>query len=134
MGLTTWKQGPKGRIHKTDVGVAKNYLTREEISNLNLIVNQYLDFAEFQARQRREMRMEDWIRKLDGFIQLNDRNVLKNAGSISAERAKQKAQKEFEGSEAQRRIKEASEPTSDFDLMVDEVTYLSKKQEDEDEV
>ena len=134
MGLTTWKQGPKGRIHKADVEVAKNYLTREEISNLNLIVNQYLDFAEFQARQRREMRMEDWIKKLDGFIQLNDRNVLKNAGRISAEKAKQKAQKEFEGYEAQRRIKEASEPTSDFDLMVDEVKYLSEKREDEGEV
>ncbi|QSZ68337.1 hydroxyacid dehydrogenase [Methanofollis aquaemaris] len=126
MGLTTWKSGPGGRIQKADVGVAKNYLTEEEISNLNLIVNQYLDFAEFQARQRREMRMEDWIKKLDGFLRLNDRKVLRNAGKVSAEKAKRKAQQEFERYEAQRRIREASEPTSDFDLMVDEVRYLSE--------
>jgi len=133
MGLTTWKHGPKGRIQKTDVAVAKNYLTKEEISNLNLIVNQYLDFAEFQARQRREMRMADWIKKLDGFLQLNDRSVLRNAGRVSAETAKQKAQKEFERYEAERRIREASEPTSDFDLMVDEVRYLSEGRTEEDE-
>jgi len=131
MGLTTWKQGPKGRVHKTDVGVAKNYLTKEEISNLNLIVNQYLDFAEFQARQRREMRMEDWIKKLDGFLQLNDRKVLRNAGRVSAETARRKAQKEFERYEAERRIREASEPTSDFDLMVDEVKYLTEGRKEE---
>lgn len=131
MGLTTWKQGPKGSIRKTDVGVAKNYLTREEISNLNLIVNQYLDFAEFQARQRRPMKMKDWIEKLDAFLQLNDRDVLKNAGSVSAEMARQKAQKEFERYETQRHIREASEPTSDFDLMVEEVKSLSAGRKDE---
>ena len=125
MGLTTWKHGPKGRIQKTDVTVAKNHLTREEISNLNLIVNQYLDFAEFQARQRRTMKMEDWIRKLDGFLQLNDRSVLQDAGRISAEEAKQKAQREFERYEEQRRLREATEPTSDFDRMVEEVRHLS---------
>jgi len=133
MGLTTWKQGPKGRIQKTDVGVAKNYLTREEISNLNLIVNQYLDFAEFQARQRRPMRMEDWIKKLDGFLQLNDREVLRNAGRVSAEAAREKALKEFERYEAERRIREAREPTSDFDLMVEEVRSLSEGGKDRDE-
>ena len=125
MGLTTWKHGPKGRIQKADVTMAKNYLTQEEISNLNLIVNQYLDFAEFQARQRRTMKMEDWIRKLDGFLQLNDRSVLQDAGRISAEEAKQKAQGEFERYEDQRRLREATEPTSDFDLMVEEIRHLS---------
>jgi hypothetical protein len=92
---------------------------------LNLIVNQYLDFAEFQARQRRPMRMEEWIRKLDGFLQLNDRSVLLDAGRISAEEAKQKAQREFERYEDQRRLREATEPTSDFDLMVEEIRHLS---------
>ncbi|MDN7025677.1 virulence RhuM family protein [Methanoculleus sp. FWC-SCC1] len=130
MGLTTWKDGPKGGVRKTDVTVAKNYLTQEELSNLNLIVNQYLDFAEFQARQRREMRMEDWIRKLDGFLQLNDRSILENAGKISAEKARQKALKEFEHYEAQRRIREATEPTSDFDLMVENIRYLSDGKDD----
>jgi hypothetical protein len=133
MGLTTWKQGPKGRIQKTDVGVAKNYLTREEILNLNLIVNQYLDFAEFQARQRRPMRMEDWIKKLDGFLQLNDREVLRNAGRVSAEAAREKALKEFERYEAERRIREAREPTSDFDHMVEEVRSLSEGRKERDD-
>jgi len=130
MGLMTWKHGPKGRIQKVDVTVAKNYLTQEEISNLNLIVNQYLDFAEFQARQRKAMRMEDWITKLDGFLQLNDRSVLRNAGRISAEKAKQKALNEFERYEAQRYIREATEPTSDFDRMVEDVKYLSDRRDD----
>ncbi|MFA6363244.1 virulence RhuM family protein [Methanoregula sp.] len=124
MGLTTWKQAPKGRIHKTDVTVAKNYLTQEEISNLNLIVNQYLDFAEFQARQRKSMTMEDWIVKLDGFLKLNDREILQTAGRISAERAHQKAEAEFEQFEQRRRLRESSEPTSDFDHMVDEIKAL----------
>ena len=131
MGLTTWKNGPKGKIQKTDVTVGKNYLTEEEISNLNLIVNQYLDFAEFQARQRRKMRMEDWIRKLDGFLELNDQSILRNAGKVSAEKAKQKALKEFEDYETQRRIREADEPTSDFDLMVEKVKSLPEGKDNE---
>ncbi len=124
MGLTTWKDGPKGRIHKTDVSVAKNYLSQDEILNLNLIVNQYLDFAEAQARQRKPMSMQDWVKKLDGFIRLNDRNVLSSAGTISADLAKKKAEDEFERYDEQRRLREATEPTSDFDRMVEEVKTL----------
>lgn len=124
MGLTTWKHAPKSRIHKPDVIVAKNYLSKEEISTLNLIVNQYLDFAELQARQRKAMTMKDWIVKLDAFLRLNDRDVLQTAGRISAERAHYKAEAEFERYEEQRRIREASEPTSDFDHMVEEVKAL----------
>lgn len=124
MGLTSWKHGPKSRVHKTDVIVAKNYLTHEELSELNLIVNQYLDFAELQARQRKPMSMEDWIVKLDGFLRLNDREILQTAGKISAERAHQIAETEFENYEQQRHLREATEPTSDFDHMVEEVKVL----------
>ncbi|MCX6683951.1 MAG: virulence RhuM family protein [Methanoregula sp.] len=124
MGLTAWKHGPKGHIQKTDVTVAKNYLSQDEITNLNLIVTQYLDFAEAQARQRKPMSMRDWLKKLDGFIQLNDRNILTSAGKISADLAKKIAEDEFERYEDQRRLREATEPTSDFDLMVEEVKTL----------
>lgn len=124
MGLTSWKHGPRSRIHKTDVIVAKNYLSHEEISNLNLIVNQYLDFAELQARQRKPMTMKDWIVKLDGFLKLNDRDILQTAGKVSADRAHHIAEAEFERYEQQRRIREATEPTSDFDHMVEEVRAL----------
>lgn len=126
MGLTTWKHGPNGRILRTDVSVAKNYLNEEELSNLNLIVNQYLDFAEFQARQRKPMMMEDWLQKLDGFLKLNDRDILTNAGLVSADTAKDKAEAEFEKFEEMRRLKESSEPVSDFDVMVEKIQALPK--------
>ena len=126
MGLTTWKRAPKSRIHKTDVTVAKNYLSEEEISTLNLIVNQYLDFAELQARQRKSMTMRDWIVKLDAFLKLNDREILQTAGQISAEKAHHKAEVEFERYEEQRRLRESTEPTSDFDRMIKEVKVLPK--------
>jgi hypothetical protein len=77
MGLSNWKAG---RIRKADVTVAKNYLEQEELHQLNLIVDQYLSFAELQARQRKPMHMRDWIEKLHGFLQLNDRDILKGAG------------------------------------------------------
>ena len=73
MGLTTWKGAPKGPIRKADAEVAKNYLTEEEFRTLNLLVDQYLSFAEFQAQQRRTMTMLDWARKLDDFLKLNER-------------------------------------------------------------
>ncbi|MCX6701037.1 MAG: virulence RhuM family protein [Methanomicrobiales archaeon] len=124
MGLTAWKHGPKGRIQKTDVTVAKNYLSEDEITDLNLVVNQYLDFAEAQARQRKPMSMQDWLKKLDGFIRLNDRNVLSSTGTISADLAKKKAEDEFERYEEHRRFREATEPSSDFDRIVEEVKTL----------
>lgn len=119
MGLTTWKNAPKGRIRKADTEVAKNYLTEEEISNLNLIVDQYLSFAEFQARQRKTMTMADWKTKLDAFLTLNDRDILTHAGTISADDAKELAIREFEKYEAQRRRLEVETPTSDFDKFVE---------------
>lgn len=93
MGLTHWK-GERPR--KADVTVAKNYLTAEELGMLNLIVDQYLSFAEFQARQRKPMYMSDWVKKLDGFLKLNERDILDNAGKISARLGEEIAYREFE--------------------------------------
>jgi len=132
MGLTTWRHGPSGRIQRNDASIAKNYLTHEEISTLNLIVNQYLDFAELQARQRKPMKMVDWVTKLDGFLRLNDREILSSAGHVSAELAKQHSEAEFEKYEEARRIREASTPTSDFDRMVDEVKALPARSHETD--
>ncbi|MCX6227173.1 MAG: virulence RhuM family protein [Bacteroidia bacterium] len=96
MGLTTWKNAPYGKIRKTDVDNAKNYLTENELKDLNLIVDQYLSFAELQARKRIPMFMADWIKKLHDFLTLNDREILEHAGRISAEVAKELAEAEFE--------------------------------------
>ena len=93
MGLTNWK-GDQPR--KADVTVAKNYLTVEELQLLNLIVDQYLSFAEFQARQRKPMYMRDWVKKLDSFLQLNERDILQNAGRISARLSEEIAYREFD--------------------------------------
>lgn len=79
MGLTNWKNAPKGAIRKTDVGVAKNYLSEKELDGLNRIVSMYLDFAELQASNRKIMYMRDWIAKLDSFLQFNEREILNDA-------------------------------------------------------
>ena len=117
MGLTTWKEGPGGPIRKADVTVAKNYLTAEELSALDRIVGMYLDYAEEQARQRRPMTMADWIAKLDGFLQFNERNILAHAGTISHELAAAHAEAEFERFDVEQRHVEAASP-SDFDHLV----------------
>ena len=96
MGLTTWKNAPHGKIRKTDVDNAKNYLTEDELKDLNLIVDQYLSFAELQARNRKPMYMADWIKKLNDFLTLNDREILEHAGRITAEMAKELAEAEYE--------------------------------------
>jgi hypothetical protein len=93
MGLTSWRGT---RIRKDDVGIAKNYLSAKEIQGLNDLVEQYLVFAQAQARARKPMTMQDWIKKLHGFLTLNDREVLKGLGKISAKLAKEHAEKEYE--------------------------------------
>lgn len=128
MGLTTWKNAPAGKVRKTDVGIAKNYLTEEEISDLNRIVTMYLDYAEDQARRRQTMHMADWIKKLDGFLQFNERNILSHLGKVSQKLAEEHAHREFDKFEAERRRIEASQPTSDFDHAVEEVKRLKKEQ------
>ncbi|WP_373496694.1 virulence RhuM family protein [Aquiflexum sp.] len=96
MGLSTWKNAPQGKIRKTDVVVAKNYLNENELKDLNLIVDQYLSFAELQARNRKPMYMADWAKKLNDFLTLNDREILEHAGRISAQMAKELAEGEYE--------------------------------------
>ena len=130
MGLTTWKNAPKGRIRKADVTVAKNYLAEEELFTLNLIVSQYLEFAELQARSRKTMTMADWQRKLDDFLRLNDRDILTHGGRISQKLAQERAEAEFDRYEEKRRSIEATEPTSDFDRAVEAMKRLERKGED----
>ncbi len=111
MGLTTWKNSPKGKILKSDISIAKNYLNKKEIDELNRIVTMYLDYAENQAARHIPMKMKDWVDRLDAFLQFNDYSVLKNSGSISAEIAKKLAKDQFE----KFRIRQDSEYESDFD-------------------
>lgn len=96
MGLTTWKNAPKGKIMKSDVSIAKNYLKQDEIKALNRIVTMYLDFAEDQAERNIPMTMEDWSKKLNAFLKFNNREVLENPGKVTAEIAKEFAESEFE--------------------------------------
>lgn len=96
MGLTTWKNAPKGKIVKAGVSVAKNYLTQSELKDLNQFVSMYLDYAERQARRHIPMTMEDWAKKLDVFLQFNEEEVLHDKGRVSAEIAKSFAESEFE--------------------------------------
>jgi hypothetical protein len=95
MGLTTWKNAPTGKIQKSDVAIAKNYLIEREIKELERIVTMYLDYAENQAARQLPMRMADWTAKLDAFLQFNDYDVLTNAGTVSAEVAKQIAEEQY---------------------------------------
>ena len=96
MGLTTWKKAPDGKIVKTDVVIAKNYLIEKEIKELNRVVTMYLDYAENQAERQKVLYMRDWLEKLDAFLKFNDYDILTNAGHVSAEVAKTLALQEFE--------------------------------------
>ena len=96
MGLTTWENAPDGKILKADVTVAKNYLSQEEMDYLERIVSLYLDYAELQARRKIPMSMEDWSRRLDGFLEFNGEKLLTGTGKISAEQAKLHAETEYE--------------------------------------
>ncbi len=127
MGLTTWKNAPAGPIRKADIGVAKNYLTHDEMVALNRVVTMYLDYAEDQAVRQRPMHMADWVRKLDAFLEFNERNILSHAGRVTAEIARQHAEQEFAKHEATLRIREAAEPTSDFDKAVERIKRLKQQ-------
>jgi hypothetical protein len=124
MGLTTWKNAPAGPVRKADVTVAKNYLTHREIEELNRIVSMYLDYAEDQARRKKPMHMAEWAAKLDAFLQFNERNILKHAGTVSHQLAEEHAHREFEKYDAERLRLAAAQPTSDFDKVVEEVKRI----------
>jgi hypothetical protein len=115
MGLTSWKNAPEGKIVKTDVSIAKNYLYKEELSELNEIVTMYLDYATRQARRHMPMTMEDWKNKLDAFLRFNDAEVLEDKGKVTAAIAKEFAESEFE----KYRVIQDSLYQSDFDRLID---------------
>ncbi|MDR3188982.1 MAG: virulence RhuM family protein [Prevotellaceae bacterium] len=114
MGLTSWERSPDGKIVKTDVSIAKNYLTEAELESLGRIVNAYLDLAEDRAKRHIPMTMEDWANRLDRFLEADDRHILQNSGTITALMAKNFAESEFE----KYRIKQDRLFESDFDREV----------------
>ena len=111
MGLTTWKNAPRGKVLKSDVIVAKNYLNQEEVSKLNLLVGMFIDFAELRALNRQLITMSDWIKQVQKFLDFNEQQVLTDAGKISKEVAAAKAHGEYE----KFRVKQDHEFRSDFD-------------------
>ena len=123
MGLTSWENAPDGRIIKSDVSVATNYLTAKELSFLERIVSLYLDYAELQAERHIPMSMEDWAKRIDGFLEFNGTEILKGAGKISAEQAKLHAETEFE----KYRIIQDKLFVSDFDKYLLELEENAKK-------
>jgi len=114
MGLTSWENAPAGKIMKTDVSVAKNYLTQEELTSLGRIVNSYLDLAEERAKRKIPMSMEDWAKRLDLFLEFDDREILQNSGKVTAKLAKEHAESEF----GKYRIIQDRLFESDFDRVV----------------
>jgi len=117
MGLTTWKNAPTGKILKSDVSVAKNYMIEREIKELERIVSMYLDYAENQAARQIPMKMADWVAKLDAFLQFNEYEVLANAGKVSAEVAKRLAEERYE----EFRVRQDRAFESDFEAEVKRV-------------
>ena len=114
MGLTTWKNAPDGKIVKADVSIAKNYLSSDELHELNEIVTMYLDYATRQARRHIPMTMADWSSKLDAFLQFNDAEILHDKGKVTAAIAKAFAESEFE----QYRVLQDELYQSDFDRLM----------------
>ena len=127
MGLTTWADAPSGKIRKSDVTIAKNYLSEDELAQLSRMVSAYLDLAESMALRHIPMTMEDWEKRLNGFLTLMDREVLADAGKVSAEMAKIYAETEWE----KFRITQDRLYESDFDrflLLEDTATKYGKKE------
>lgn len=130
MGLTTWKDAPNGKIQKFDVVIAKNYLTQEELSAMARIVNAYLDLAELRAEEQAPMTMEDWAEQFEGVLRLSRKEILTNAGSISAKIAEQHALSEFE----KYRIVQDRLYQSDFDRILLEDAAQSLQEANEPEI
>jgi len=111
MGLTTWQNSPQGKILKSDVTIAKNYLNQIEVSKLNRLVGMFIDFAELRALNQRVMTMKDWLKQVERFLNFTDQQVLRHAGKISHEMAVAKAHEEFD----KYRVKQDADYISDFD-------------------
>lgn len=125
MGLTSWRRSPDGKIMPCDVVIAKNYLNKKELKELNRIVNMYLDYAELQAARRRAMTMKDWIEKLDAFLKFNEQEILTNAGKISHEVAEALALDVY----GKFRVVQDKKYISDFDREVKKLLESKKKEE-----
>jgi hypothetical protein len=125
MGLTTWETAPHGKIIKADVSIAKNYLNEQEINYLERIVTIYLDFAELQAERKIPMSMDDWAKRLDGFLEFNGNEILTGAGKISHEHAKLHAETEYE----KYRIVQDRLFQSDFDRLIEKTTVIGESDE-----
>ena len=123
-GLTTWSGA---KVRKTDVAIAKNYLSEKELDALNRIVTVYLEFAELQALDRKPMSMRDWIAKLDDFLRLSGRKILEHAGKVSAEEARLKAELEFDRFEVKRRAVEDAQANAEFAQQLAELTQQAKQ-------
>jgi hypothetical protein len=123
MGLRTWKNAPNGKIVKSDVVIAKNYLSNEEIKSLNRYVTMYLDYAEMQAERNIPMTMNDWAEKLNAFLQFNETQILTHQGKVSHEIAKAFAVSEFE----KYRIVQDRHFESDFDKIIKKLENYDDK-------
>lgn len=119
MGLTNWGNAPDGKIIKKDTGIAKNYLSENELSELNALVNMYLDYAELQAKRHNLMSMEDWAKKLDGFLEFNEYGILDDNGNISMNQAKNKANLEYD----KFRLIQDKKYQSDFDKLLEQTRF-----------
>ena len=124
MGLTSWKNSPEGKIIKTDVSVAKNYLNKKELESLGRIVNAFLDLAENRAERKIPMTMQDWAKRIDQFLVFDEREILQDNGKISAQIAKEKAETEFE----KYRIIQDRLFESDFDREIKRLTDKKDEQ------
>jgi len=125
--LTSWTKSPDGKILKSDVSIAKNYLTKDELESLGRIVGAFLDLAEERAKRKIPTTMEDWSKRLDKFLEYDERSVLEDKGSISHEEAKEFAESQWE----QYRITQDKLFESDFDRLVSESNNALENKENE---
>jgi len=129
MGLTSWGNAPDGKVLKTDIGVAKNYLSKDELESLGRIVNAYLDLAEDRAKRKIPMSMDDWSKRVDLFLEFNEREILQGAGKVSTKLAKEFANSEFE----KYRIVQDRLFESDFDKLIKQTESKAMDKENKDE-
>jgi hypothetical protein len=129
MGLTTWKNAPTGKIAKSDVSIAKNYLIEREIKELERVVSMYLDYAENQAERQIPMKMADWVMRLDAFLQFNEYDVLSDSGKVTAEVASELAEKEYDSF----RVKQDRAFDSDFEKEIRRIEKKKRKKPNDGE-
>ena len=130
MGLTNWKNSPNGPIYRYDVDIAKNYLNEKELKDLNRIVTMYLDYAELQAENHNAMTMKDWVEKLNAFLQFNGKEILHNAGKISAKVAQELAYREYD----KFKVKQDKLYKSDFDNFLNETKMIEDNGDKSEEI